>query len=280
MKHIDNPDGNGRVLTMLYYLNQDWTPEHGGQLRVFGAEARDIEPLFDRAVIFHSDGRVPHAVLPAHADRYAVSLWFSDSAERNSAARVAPQSEELAAAQQEESYFMAVDVLVRSLFLEGHARLPNFQHDPAGDLGPAQRRAWVPQHPFGARAAKLVQQLGDAHPHFSGAQPSPVLCSVGQNVLIRKVPRAVLALHAIMLSPDSSLSRASITLSIPRKPPIATVTCTSGDVVALYYGREPRVQLAAELGVAGGQVLSVWFAPSEEDPLDHEAYYKSGSQEV
>lgn len=70
IKHCDNPDRNGRILTTLYYLNKDWIPSHGGQLRIFpqnydGSNARpshDVAPLHDRFLIFFSDRRNPHEV--------------------------------------------------------------------------------------------------------------------------------------------------------------------------------------------------------------------------
>ena len=36
----------------------------------------DVAPLANRLVLFWSDARVPHEVLPSHADRYAVSIWY------------------------------------------------------------------------------------------------------------------------------------------------------------------------------------------------------------
>jgi SM-20-related protein len=58
------------------YLNESWTPDSGGELRIFdGDEARDIEPLAGRLVCFLSAGR-EHAVLPTRRDRLSVSGWF------------------------------------------------------------------------------------------------------------------------------------------------------------------------------------------------------------
>ena len=76
--HVDNPDGNGRLLTFIYYLNApDWSAADGGELRLHGDAPTTIEPLLDRAVLFFSDARVPHEVLPTHRSRYAVSIWFN-----------------------------------------------------------------------------------------------------------------------------------------------------------------------------------------------------------
>jgi hypothetical protein len=85
----------GRQLTCLFYLNKDWEPEDGGQLRVFtptgafiegggnlfnfwGCNGYDIEPLFGRLVIFRSE-IVEHAVLPCHRERMALTLWITGS---------------------------------------------------------------------------------------------------------------------------------------------------------------------------------------------------------
>ena len=80
MRHVDNPDGNGRLLTCLYYLNASWRNEHGGHLRLWRADGSTsvatLAPLLDRLVIFWSDKRVPHEVLPAHRERLAISVWF------------------------------------------------------------------------------------------------------------------------------------------------------------------------------------------------------------
>ena len=61
--------------------NAGWQADHGGALRlhVHGG-LRDVEPLDGRLVLFWSDSRCPHEVLPAHRDRLAVSVWFSDAA--------------------------------------------------------------------------------------------------------------------------------------------------------------------------------------------------------
>jgi hypoxia-inducible factor prolyl hydroxylase len=45
----------------------------------------DIEPVFDRILFFWSDRRNPHEVQPAHRTRYAITLWYLDSKEREAA---------------------------------------------------------------------------------------------------------------------------------------------------------------------------------------------------
>ncbi|KAF7648924.1 hypothetical protein LDENG_00149720 [Lucifuga dentata] len=91
IKHVDNPNSDGRCITCIYYLNKNWNAkEHGGVLRIFPDRKSyivDIEPLFDRLLFFWSDRRNPHEVQPSHAIRYAITAWYFDSEERAEAKR-------------------------------------------------------------------------------------------------------------------------------------------------------------------------------------------------
>ncbi|XP_011263521.1 egl nine homolog 2 isoform X1 [Camponotus floridanus] len=92
VKHVDNPNRDGRCITAIYYLNRDWDiKENGGLLRIFPEgwrdQVADIEPLFDRILFFWSDRRNPHEVQPAYKTRYAITLWYFDAEERNQACR-------------------------------------------------------------------------------------------------------------------------------------------------------------------------------------------------
>ena len=78
---MDNPGGNGRLLTVVYYLNANWRVcDHGGSLQLWAADysapLASIAPLLDRAVLFWSDLRVPHEVLPSTRLRMATQVWF------------------------------------------------------------------------------------------------------------------------------------------------------------------------------------------------------------
>lgn len=87
-RHVDNPDGNGRILTCIIYLNSEWESGDGGELRLAPAwpadHARaapffDIAPLLNRLVLFWSDARMPHEVCPALKKRAAITLWLVDT---------------------------------------------------------------------------------------------------------------------------------------------------------------------------------------------------------
>lgn len=88
--HVDNPNKDGRCITAIYYLNQDWdVRKNGGLLRIFPEgwtdKVADIEPIFDRLLFFWSDRRNPHEVQPAYKTRYAITLWYFDASEREEA---------------------------------------------------------------------------------------------------------------------------------------------------------------------------------------------------
>ncbi len=76
-RHVDQPQGRGRrLVSLVLYLNQGWTPDAGGELRLFdGGAVRDIEPLAGRLVSFLTPGR-EHGVLTTHRERLSISGWF------------------------------------------------------------------------------------------------------------------------------------------------------------------------------------------------------------
>ncbi|XP_074852963.1 prolyl hydroxylase EGLN3 isoform X2 [Carettochelys insculpta] len=73
VRHVDNPNGDGRCITCIYYLNKNWDSKlHGGILRIFPegkSYVADVEPIFDRLLFFWSDRRNPHEVQPSYATR-------------------------------------------------------------------------------------------------------------------------------------------------------------------------------------------------------------------
>ncbi|XP_074604555.1 HIF prolyl hydroxylase [Brevipalpus obovatus] len=90
VKHIDNPNGDGRIITCIYYLNKDWNYERdGGLLRLYpsfnGNQIAEVPPIFDRVIFFWSDRRNPHEVTPSASMRLAITVWYFDDEERNQA---------------------------------------------------------------------------------------------------------------------------------------------------------------------------------------------------
>jgi SM-20-related protein len=77
-RHVDQPQGRAqRQVSLVLYLNEEWAPGAGGELRIFDAAGghRDIEPIAGRLVYFLTPGR-EHEVLPTQSERLSVSGWF------------------------------------------------------------------------------------------------------------------------------------------------------------------------------------------------------------
>ncbi len=76
-RHVDALPGSlNRRVTAICYLNPDWHPGHGGQLRLWADDAVTLhEPVLDSLLVFFSD-RIPHQVEPTFAERWAVTAWL------------------------------------------------------------------------------------------------------------------------------------------------------------------------------------------------------------
>jgi len=77
----DLATSDGRIVTAIVYLNQNWREDQGGQLRLypFPHPPIDIEPLAGRMVLFTSKTML-HRVLPSTADqRLCFSIWLGES---------------------------------------------------------------------------------------------------------------------------------------------------------------------------------------------------------
>lgn len=67
-----------RKLSIICYLNTDWTEKDGGQLTLYlPDEVRTILPTAGRLVCFRSD-QLEHEVLPASRERYSITGWAID----------------------------------------------------------------------------------------------------------------------------------------------------------------------------------------------------------
>ena len=80
-RHLDAFNGNnGRVLSVVIYLNEQWRSDDGGRLRIWADPdaihpATEVEPRAGTLVCFRSD-RIPHEVLEARRQRVSVAGWF------------------------------------------------------------------------------------------------------------------------------------------------------------------------------------------------------------
>lgn len=77
-RHVDQPQGRTqRRLSVVLYLNENWSSDAGGELRLFdeAGQYRDIAPIAGRLVCFLTSGR-EHAVLSTQRERLSVTGWF------------------------------------------------------------------------------------------------------------------------------------------------------------------------------------------------------------
>ncbi|RUO35890.1 proline hydroxylase [Aliidiomarina sanyensis] len=78
-KHLDAFKGrSNRVLTTVFYLNPEWTPNDGGELIIYGESDTVLEtvlPQQNTLVMFLSDTFV-HEVQVAHKERFSITGWF------------------------------------------------------------------------------------------------------------------------------------------------------------------------------------------------------------
>ena len=78
-RHLDQfKAGDHRKLSVICYLNKDWTDDLGGQLRMYPKSGiLDVLPLAGRLVCFRSDN-IEHEVLPSRKERLSVTGWMLD----------------------------------------------------------------------------------------------------------------------------------------------------------------------------------------------------------
>lgn len=79
-KHSDVLSGNkNRVLSTVFYLNEDWQTSDGGELVLFNPSGdtaiAKVIPTFGTMIIFLSES-FPHEVLMSHSNRRSIAGWF------------------------------------------------------------------------------------------------------------------------------------------------------------------------------------------------------------
>lgn len=81
VRHLDQFSyAKQRRVTCIVYLNDDWQPEDGGQLRIYlngedGTSFHDVLPTRGTLACFLSD-TFYHEVLPASRERLSLTGWF------------------------------------------------------------------------------------------------------------------------------------------------------------------------------------------------------------
>lgn len=83
LRHIDQFNQvKYRVVTVILYLNDTWSEEDGGALRMYlpkesGEEIMDVFPEGGKIVVFLS-GEIPHEVMPTRKERISITGWLRD----------------------------------------------------------------------------------------------------------------------------------------------------------------------------------------------------------
>ncbi len=75
--HRDNPQGkNGRIISAVYYLHEDWQDDWGGELRLQDKNDQwhTLQPKPNRVTLFQSD--LLHEVLKAKHQRLSITAWL------------------------------------------------------------------------------------------------------------------------------------------------------------------------------------------------------------
>lgn len=82
IRHMDQfQQVSYRLVTVIIYLNDSWTPEDEGMLRMYlpqedGSEKiLDVLPKGGRLVVFMS-GEIPHEVIPTKKERISITGWL------------------------------------------------------------------------------------------------------------------------------------------------------------------------------------------------------------
>lgn len=77
-RHVDTfRDDDARRITLILYLNDQWTPRDGGELRLYcsASDSIDIKPRGGTVVLFNSR-ELSHEVLKSNAERRSFTGWF------------------------------------------------------------------------------------------------------------------------------------------------------------------------------------------------------------
>lgn len=79
-RHLDAFKGQAnRVLSLVVYLNPDWTPENAGELVIYTSQddvvGIKVTPSYGTVVIFLSE-EFSHEVIKTNRDRFSIAGWF------------------------------------------------------------------------------------------------------------------------------------------------------------------------------------------------------------
>lgn len=80
-RHVDQfSTNNHRKISCVYYLNHDWHPDFGGELKLYDKQNQWLEtilPVGNRFVCFNSE--LPHEVCVTKTQRYSITGWLKSN---------------------------------------------------------------------------------------------------------------------------------------------------------------------------------------------------------
>ena len=78
-KHFDTfKNSKNRVVTIVYYLNENWDQNNGGELIIYDKDDKVLKTVIPNAntlVVFMSED-FAHEVLPTKVKRYSIAGWY------------------------------------------------------------------------------------------------------------------------------------------------------------------------------------------------------------
>lgn len=75
-RHLDQfKERNNRLISVVFYLNENWKQGDGGELKIYKEQEIVIPPIYNRLVLFKSDV-VEHEVLVTHVNRKSITGWL------------------------------------------------------------------------------------------------------------------------------------------------------------------------------------------------------------
>jgi len=78
-KHFDSfKNSKNRVVTTVYYLNENWHKDDGGELAIYDKNGNFLKEVLPKVELLNMimSEEFPHEVKPANKKRYSIAGWF------------------------------------------------------------------------------------------------------------------------------------------------------------------------------------------------------------
>lgn len=79
-RHIDQfKSDDSRVFSVIMYLNEGWTLNDGGELKIYINETSEIIAPINKKCVFFKSNELEHEVLMSHTNRMSITGWLKTS---------------------------------------------------------------------------------------------------------------------------------------------------------------------------------------------------------